>query len=295
MPLPAVRVRFRNLAVTGRTAVREPAPYGTAARLRAAAKVGLAGDHRPLGAGRRRSRRRQSRQPGPLGLRVCTPQGAAAALAGAGAVREVPILQACSGVLRPGRFTLLLGPPGCGKSTLLRALAGRLGRQHGVQASHRGARLWADTSVHCSPVCCCWCRVAGAGPVAERLLFSPFSSYPQVSYDELSYNGRDGCGQDAAVQTAAYVPQAGLHIGELTVRDSLDFIAQCRSVAPQFGGRLLLCAAAHAAGTHCPNAHMGGAAGWLAGCAASSLPASARICPAPCPRRGGPDSGPGGA
>ena len=36
------------------------------------------------------------------------------------------ILDKVSGVLKPGRFTLLLGPPSAGKSTLLKALAGRL-------------------------------------------------------------------------------------------------------------------------------------------------------------------------
>ncbi len=36
------------------------------------------------------------------------------------------ILDDLSGTLRPGRITLLLGPPGAGKSTLLNALAGRL-------------------------------------------------------------------------------------------------------------------------------------------------------------------------
>ncbi|DBA91179.1 hypothetical protein WJX77_009037 [Trebouxia sp. C0004] len=36
------------------------------------------------------------------------------------------ILDDFSGTLRPGRITLLLGPPGAGKSTLLNALAGRL-------------------------------------------------------------------------------------------------------------------------------------------------------------------------
>ena len=36
------------------------------------------------------------------------------------------LLDDLSGALRPGRITLLLGPPGAGKSTLLNALAGRL-------------------------------------------------------------------------------------------------------------------------------------------------------------------------
>lgn len=36
------------------------------------------------------------------------------------------LLDNLSGTLRPGRITLLLGPPGAGKSTLLNALAGGL-------------------------------------------------------------------------------------------------------------------------------------------------------------------------
>ncbi|TVU26713.1 hypothetical protein EJB05_29272, partial [Eragrostis curvula] len=39
---------------------------------------------------------------------------------------RVPILNNVSGIVRPSRLTLLLGPPGCGKSTLLKALAGKL-------------------------------------------------------------------------------------------------------------------------------------------------------------------------
>ncbi len=40
--------------------------------------------------------------------------------------RPLRILNGLNGKLRPGRLTLLLGPPSCGKSTFMRALTGRL-------------------------------------------------------------------------------------------------------------------------------------------------------------------------
>ena len=41
------------------------------------------------------------------------------------AKRKLVILDSISGILKPGRLTLLLGPPSSGKSTLLKALAGQ--------------------------------------------------------------------------------------------------------------------------------------------------------------------------
>nr|GFB23642.1 ABC transporter G family member 32-like [Tanacetum cinerariifolium] len=41
--------------------------------------------------------------------------------------RKLTILDDVSGIIRPSRMTLLLGPPSSGKTTLLLALAGRLG------------------------------------------------------------------------------------------------------------------------------------------------------------------------
>ncbi|KAI4352598.1 hypothetical protein L6164_006834 [Bauhinia variegata] len=42
--------------------------------------------------------------------------------------RTVKILKDVSGILKPSRMTLLLGPPGSGKTTLLKALAGKMDR-----------------------------------------------------------------------------------------------------------------------------------------------------------------------
>ncbi|KAL1372939.1 hypothetical protein AAHE18_01G238500 [Arachis hypogaea] len=39
---------------------------------------------------------------------------------------RISIIKDANGIIKPGRMTLLLGPPGCGKTTLLLALAGRL-------------------------------------------------------------------------------------------------------------------------------------------------------------------------
>ena len=53
--------------------------------------------------------------------------------------RNFTILNSVSGVIKPGVFTLLLGPPGSGKTTLLTALAGKLQGVGGVKV--RGPEL----------------------------------------------------------------------------------------------------------------------------------------------------------
>lgn len=50
------------------------------------------------------------------------------------------IIDNVSGILWPGRLTLLLGPPGSGKSVLLKTLAGRMTKLPGVKVGQRGWR-----------------------------------------------------------------------------------------------------------------------------------------------------------
>ena len=61
--------------------------------------------------------------------------------------RNFTILNSVSGVIKPGVFTLLLGPPGSGKTTLLTALAGKLQGVGGVKV--RGA----DPPNYCCSLC----------------------------------------------------------------------------------------------------------------------------------------------
>ncbi|CAL5090732.1 unnamed protein product [Urochloa decumbens] len=56
---------------------------------------------------------------------------------------KIRILNGVSGVVKPSRLTLLLGPPGCGKTTLLKALAGKLSANLEVagQIEYNGVKL----------------------------------------------------------------------------------------------------------------------------------------------------------
>ncbi|KAL8027252.1 hypothetical protein ABFX02_14G083200 [Erythranthe guttata] len=56
---------------------------------------------------------------------------------------HIDIVKDVSGVIKPGRMTLLLGPPGCGKTTLLKALSGNLDKSLKVtgEISYNGYKL----------------------------------------------------------------------------------------------------------------------------------------------------------
>ncbi|WMV56511.1 hypothetical protein MTR67_049896 [Solanum verrucosum] len=98
--------------------------------------------------------------------------------------RKLTILNDVSGIIRPRRLTLLLGPPSSGKTTLLLALAGKL-----------------DSAL----------KVTG----------------------KVTYNGHE-MNEFVPQRTAAYISQYDLHIGEMTVRETLEFSARCQGVGSSY-------------------------------------------------------------
>ncbi|PIA41675.1 hypothetical protein AQUCO_02200244v1 [Aquilegia coerulea] len=97
-----------------------------------------------------------------------------------GRKRPFPVLQDVSGIIKPSRMVLLLGPPSSGKTTLLLAMAGKL-----------------DSEL----------KVSG----------------------KVSYNGH-AMNEFVPQRTSAYISQHDVHLGEMTVRETLDFSARCQGV-----------------------------------------------------------------
>lgn len=98
--------------------------------------------------------------------------------------RNLTVLNNVTGIVKPSRMTLLLGPPASGKTTLLLALAGKL-----------------DPEL----------RVSG----------------------QVTYNGHN-ISEFVPQRTSAYISQQDTHIGEMTVRETLDFSSRCQGVGPRY-------------------------------------------------------------
>ncbi|XP_028063192.1 pleiotropic drug resistance protein 1-like [Camellia sinensis] len=99
--------------------------------------------------------------------------------------KPLSILHDVSGILKPGRMTLLLAPPSAGKTSLLLALGGKL-----------------DSDL----------KVSG----------------------KVTYNGH-GMNEFVPQRTSTYISQHDLHIGELTVKETLAFSARCQGVGARYG------------------------------------------------------------
>uniref|UniRef100_A0A2P2K9X4 Uncharacterized protein MANES_04G106100 n=2 Tax=Rhizophora mucronata TaxID=61149 RepID=A0A2P2K9X4_RHIMU len=97
--------------------------------------------------------------------------------------KKVTILRDISGIIKPSRMTLLLGPPSSGKTTLLLALAGKLAPD---------------------------LKVSGT----------------------VTYNGHE-MQEFIPRRTAAYISQHDVHIGEMTVRETLAYSGRFQGVGYQ--------------------------------------------------------------
>lgn len=97
---------------------------------------------------------------------------------------KLTILKDASGIIKPSRMALLLGPPSSGKTTLLLAMAAKL-----------------DSSL----------KVKG----------------------EVTYNGY-ALNEFEPRKTSAYISQNDVHVGEMTVKETLDFSARCQGVGTRF-------------------------------------------------------------
>ncbi|CAH1425576.1 unnamed protein product [Lactuca virosa] len=98
--------------------------------------------------------------------------------------RHITILDDVSGIIKPGRMTLLLGPPSSGKTTLLLALAGSLSKE-------------------------------------------------LQSTGKVTYNGHE-LHEFVPERTSAYISQNDVHIGEMTVRETLAFSARCQGIGSRY-------------------------------------------------------------
>uniref|UniRef100_A0A6N2N8C3 ABC transporter domain-containing protein n=1 Tax=Salix viminalis TaxID=40686 RepID=A0A6N2N8C3_SALVM len=102
---------------------------------------------------------------------------------------KLTILKEASGVIKPSRMALLLGPPSSGKTTLLLALAGKLDPSLKVR----------DKNVK----------------------------------GDITYNGYR-LDEFVPRKSSAYISQNDVHIGEMTVRETLDFSARCQGVGTRY-------------------------------------------------------------
>ncbi|QCE02316.1 ATP-binding cassette [Vigna unguiculata] len=97
---------------------------------------------------------------------------------------KLTILKNASGIVKPSRMALLLGPPSSGKTTLLLALAGKLDPELKVKG-------------------------------------------------EITYNGHK-LDEFVPRKTSAYISQNDVHVGEMTVKETLDFSARCLGVGTRY-------------------------------------------------------------
>ncbi|XP_074327306.1 ABC transporter G family member 29-like [Apium graveolens] len=97
---------------------------------------------------------------------------------------KITILKDATGIIKPARMALLLGPPSSGKTTFLLALAGKLESNLKIEG-------------------------------------------------EITYNGHR-LEEFVAPKTSAYISQNDVHVGQMTVKETLDFSARCQGVGSRY-------------------------------------------------------------
>ncbi|XP_039114164.1 pleiotropic drug resistance protein 3-like isoform X2 [Dioscorea cayenensis subsp. rotundata] len=132
---------------------------------------------------------------------------------------KIVIIKNVSGIIKPSRLTLLLGPPGCGKTTFLQALAGKLDKSLKV-CPLLIVSVSKDHLLHNANV--------------PLFFFNVIYLFVLVIYSlqvtgEVSYNGYK-LDEFIPGKTSSYVSQHDLHIPEMTVRETLDFSARFQGV-----------------------------------------------------------------
>lgn len=150
-------------------------------------------------------------------------------------------------------MTLLLGPPSSGKTTLLLTLAGLLHPHMKVNISTLSLLIYvrkfpfkrvllkietALTQVNDESK-----TIATSSKILFRnavlLCFYEVVYKSRVIFNEqvsgkVTYNGH-GMKEFVAQRSAAYISQHDVHIGEMTVRETLAFSARCQGLGPNLG------------------------------------------------------------
>ncbi|XP_019100821.1 PREDICTED: ABC transporter G family member 31 [Camelina sativa] len=179
---------------------------------------------------------------------------------------KLNILKDISGIIKPGRMTLLLGPPGSGKSTLLLALAGKLDKSlkktgnityngENLDEFHvkRTSAYISQTDNHIAELTvretldfaarCQGANEGFAGYMKDLTrLEKERGIRPSSEIDafmkktgNITYNG-ENLDEFHVKRTSAYISQTDNHIAELTVRETLDFAARCQGANEGFAG-----------------------------------------------------------
>ncbi|KAH0450239.1 hypothetical protein IEQ34_020931 [Dendrobium chrysotoxum] len=181
---------------------------------------------------------------------------------------KLNILNNISGVIRPSRMTLLLGPPSSGKTTLLLALAGKL--QKSVEVSgdvtYNGYELREFFPQKTAAYISQYDMHTGEMTVKETLSFSERCQGVGERYGvqilgldicsdtivgdgmkrgisggqrkrvsgDVTYNGYE-LSEFFPQKTAAYISQYDMHTGEMTVKETLSFSERCQGVGERYG------------------------------------------------------------